>query len=410
MGMGLNITGRGIEAPDTEAVREAVAGVFSKAFTEDGQPPLDTDSSTPAGQLIDGLTAEVEAKNAELLFLASQLNPKVAEGRWQDALGYLYFIRRKRNEPTVVVCQVTGRNGTIVPYGAQARTADGVTLMCNRVATIEDGHAETTFRTADTGPTQVPAGAVTQIVTTVPGWDTITNAEAGVTGRDIETRADFEARRAGSVSANAQGSVGALYGALYDINGQAGVLDVKVLENLGREPQEQFGVTVPGHGVTICIFGGEDKDIAKVIYEKKDAGCDTGGNAVITHVAEDFYDATYQYRILRPQPVGFWVKVEIKRSEALTPTVIAKIKEAVLSDFLGENDHTGQPRLGLASDAYASRFYHAIAAVSDVQNLLRVRVALGDDPQEGDWREMLTIRGDQEPVMAGDQVIVEAVA
>lgn len=407
--MGITITDRGIEAPDTQAIREEAAEVFQKAFNEEGQPPLDTDSSTPAGQLIDGLAAEIEAKNAEMLFLASQFNPKVAEGRWQDALGYLYFIRRKRNEPTVVVCQVTGLNGTVVPYGAQVRNDDGVVLMCNKAVTIEGSQAETTFRTSDTGPTPIPANSIHQIVTTVAGWDTVANKEAGVTGRDIETRADFEARRYGSVAANAHGSVGALYGALYDINGQAGVLDVKVLENMGQAPQTQFGVEVPGHGVTICIFGGTDAEIAKVIYEKKDAGCATGGNTEICHVAEDFYNATYFYRILRPEPVGFWVRVEVKKSEALTPTVIAKIKEAVLSDFLGENDHTGQPRLGLASDAYASRFYHAIAAVSDVQNLLRVRLALGDSPQEADFQDYLTIRGDQEPVMTGEQVIVVGV-
>jgi hypothetical protein len=245
---------------------------------------------------------------------------------------------------------------------------------------------------------------VNSIVTTVPGWDSIDNQEAGVRGRHLETRSDFEDRRYASVAVNAHGAAAALYGALHNIGGEGGVLDVKVLENNGPDPVEQYGVTVPGHGVTICIFGGEEEDIARAIYEKKDGGCDTGGNAIVTHIAQDYGGAVYAYKILRPDTVNFWVRVTLGPGSPLTPALAAAIKEAVYRDFLGENSHTRQPRLSLASTVYASRFAHAVTALEQVRNLLSVDIALGDNPQADDYSPMVNIRGDQEPVMTLENI------
>ena len=397
----------GLTAPDTDQIRQEVVQDWTEAFFQEDLPALNTEPSSPAGQLIDAEVAEIEAKNADTLYLVNQFNPKVAEGRFQDALGQIYFLTRKKDEPTVVVCQVTGLNGTVIPYGALVRNGDGYILMCNRSITIgQEGRTETTFRVSETGPISIPAGSVNTIVTTTPGWDTVANQEAGVTGRNLETRADFEARRYASVAANSHGSVGALYGSLHNISGYNGVLDVQVLENVGPFPVIKYGVEVPGHGVTICIFGGSDEEIAQIIYEKKDAGCDTGGNTDITYTAADYHGAVYNYKILRPETINFWIKVRLGAAESVTPAVIAAIKKAVYADFLGENEHTQAPRLGLAQSVYASRFYHAITAIPEVKNLLEVTIALADAPEDSDYTDFIEIRGDQEPVMTEDNVIV----
>ncbi|MCC8190132.1 MAG: baseplate J/gp47 family protein [Planctomycetes bacterium] len=397
----------GLRAPDTAEIRQAVAAAWVAAFHRDGEPELDTDSTTPAGQLIDALTAEIEAKNADTLFLANQFNPRVAEGRWQDALGYIYFINRHRNEPTVVTCQLTGLAGTVIPYGALVRDDDGTTLVCNRSVTIgDDGRAETTFRTANTGPIDVPAGSVNTIVTVTPGWDTIANEAAGVVGRDLETRADFEARRSASVAKNGHGTVGSIYGTIYDISGTGGVLDVKVLENIGPFPKIEYGVEVHGHGITVCIYGGQDADIARALYAKKDAGCDTGGNTEYHFTATDANGAAYTYRWLRPTTVNFWVRVVLGNAVTVTEPIREAVKRAVYQEFLGENEHTLSPRVGLASTVYASRFYHAITAVDGVSSLREVTIALSDAPTDADFADVVVINGDQEPVISFDNIAI----
>ena len=202
----------GLVAPETADIREAVQQDWQAAFADtSGSPQLDVESATPAGQLIAAETAEIAAKNTELLWLANQFNPRVAEGRFQDALGYIYFLTRKIAEPTVVTCQLTGLRGTQIPYGAIAQNTDGYQLICNAPVVIGDnGTAETTFRLAETGPIQIAAGTVTKIVTVIAGWDTINNEAAGATGRDVESRNEFEGRRYNSVAANAHGTVASL--------------------------------------------------------------------------------------------------------------------------------------------------------------------------------------------------------
>ena len=395
----------GLTAPDTGDIRQGVAEDWTLAFADPDLPPLDTEPPTPAGQLIDAETAEIEAMNAAVLFLANMFNPKVSEGRWQEALGYIYFLNRKLDEPTVVTCQLTGLNGTVIPYGALAQSADGYTLICNRSVTIgPSGAAEATFRCAETGPIPFAPHSVTAIVTVIPGWDTVDNAAAGAAGRDLETRAEFEARRYASVAANAHGSTAALYGAVANITG---VLDCQVLENIGPNPALKYGVTVPGHGVTVCVYGGEDAAIAEAIYRKKDNGADTGGNTEITYAAADYHNAIYQYKILRPVTVNFWIRVKLGPGTFYTPAVSEALKQTLFDDFYGLSRETGNPRVGLAQTVYASRFYCPAMSVPGVKNILEIQVALGvSAPEDSAFSDVVIISGDQEPVTSLANILV----
>ena len=395
----------GLYAPDTAVIREGVAEDWRQAFFDPDLPPLDTEPTTPAGQLIDAEVAEIEAKNAEMLYLSNQFNPKVADGRWQDALGYIYFLTRKLEEPTVVTCQLRGLMGTVIPYGALVQSVSGHTLICNRSVSIGTGGvAETTFRVSDNGPVEIPAHSVTSIVTVIPGWDTVGNIAAGAVGRDMETRAEFETRRYASVAANAHGSTGAILGTIANL---PGVLDVQVLENIGPDPVVKYGVTVPGHGVTVCVYGGEDADIARAIYLKKDNGCDTGGNTSITYVAEDYHNAVYDYLIMRPTTINFWIRITLGTGASLTEASAAALKLALFQDFYGLNEQSGNARIGLASTVYAARFYCPALAVEGSNNIQSIDIALKQTaPASGAYADVVTIRGDQEPTMALDNITI----
>lgn len=392
----------GLVAPETEDIRNSVAAEWVEAFAREGEVDLDTSPSTPAGQLIDAEVAEIEAKNTALVYLANQFNPRASDGVWQDALGYIYFLERKLDEPTVVTCQVTGLRGTTIPYGALAKSSDGYDLICSRSVVIgDDGAGETTFRVAMSGPIDIVPRSVNQIVTVVPGWDTINNAHAGVRGRDLETRSEFEARRAASVAANAHGSVGAIYGTIANIRG---VLDVEILENIGPTPVTKYGVVVPAHGITICVYGGEDAEIAEAIYRKKDNGCDTGGNLDVHYVdTETPGNPSYTYKILRPAPTTFRIRVTLGTDTALTESQRSGLRNNLLDDFYGNNATTGNPRVGMASKVYASRFYCPALSSDGVKSVHKVEIALGDSVTPA-FTDVIEIRGDQEPTLVVQHV------
>jgi len=392
----------GISVDDISTVRETVRAEWVAAFQKDGQPVLDTQPETPAGQLIDSQTAHIAEKDNELLFLANQFNPLTAEGIWQDALGKIYFLTRKQQQPSVAQCTVTGLEGTVIPIGAQIKSSSDQTVwMCASTVTIPaTGSTTANFVCAQTGPIAAAVGTLTNIVTIVPGWDAVTNLAAATVGRDLETQMEFEQRRYASVAANARGSVGAIYGTIANIQG---VIDCVVLENTSSADVVQWGVTIPGHSIFVSVVGGADADIAQALYSKKDAGCGTAGNTTVTYQDDTLPgQPVFSYLIERPEPLSFGIKVEIRMTSVTPSNIVQLVKDAVLADFSGNGPH-GNLRVGMAQTVYASRFYCAVieAGATSLESIQICAPAAGLA-----WGDNVTVNADQSPVLDADDIIV----
>ena len=339
--MALTFNDTGIYADEVSVIRANVAQDWKNAFATDPElPELDTNAETPAGQLIDGITALASEKDNEILFVSNQFNPKNAVGAWQDALAAIYFLRRKIALPTYVTCQASGAYGTVIPYGAIVQDTNGYTYMNTQVATINaSGQATLYVRCTELGAVEAASGTVTRIITTVPGWDSVTNAAAGVTGRAVESQAAFESRRVQSVAKNAHGSVASLFGAIADIND---VIALLILENTTNQDIVKSGVTIAGHSVYISVYGGDNRDIARAIYNKLDAGCGTNGNTLVTYnpssdEPDNQPDMSYSYYIERPTTVSMGIVVTV--ADKQTTTLTNAIKQAVVENFNGNSGY-----------------------------------------------------------------------
>ena len=260
----------GVVVPTTRKVREDLARAVQDAMPAAANgDPVNVDSTSPLGQIVDLMTAEIEAKNSEVAFLANQYNPDIAHGIFLDALANLYGLQRKVSEPTVVVCTCTGLRGTVIPYGSIVEDANGNKLRHIVVAGAaigDTGKMETTFATVEHGPIEIGAETVTKIVTVIAGWDTVNNAAAGATGRDIEPDGELRNRIKESYAMNANGTVSNIQANLSQLDG---VLDCIVLENYTNLKQTQYALELEPHSIAVCIVGGEDADIARVIFERK---------------------------------------------------------------------------------------------------------------------------------------------
>lgn len=396
----------GLSAQEVSEVRENVRADWVAAFQKDGAPPLDTDPETPAGQLIDSQTAAIVDKDSEILFLANQFNPLTSQGIWQDALGAIYFLKRKIQESSVAICTIMGLSGTVIPAGALIRSeVDNSQWACTVETTIPAGGTTTVpFAAVETGALEAGANTLTQIVTVIPGWDSVTNGTAAAVGRVVETQAEFETRRYASVAKNARGSLLAIYGAIADI---PGVLDCVVLENVTNFPVVKWGVTIPGHSVWIAVVGGDDASIAEQIYRKKDAGCGTAGNTTVSYEDTGLPGApTYEYTIERPTPLPFGVRVTIRETSATPAEIEQQVKNAILEDFEGRGPH-GNLRVGMAQVVYASRFYCAAitAGATSLENIEICAPVSG-----GAWGDSVTINADQSPVLDAADITVTLVS
>lgn len=387
----------GMMVDDTADVRQAIVDDWNEVFSDE-DAVLNTESSTPAGQIIDSQAVLVTAKDTELLNLMNQFNPKTASGVFQDALGSIYFLTRKTAQSTVVTCQLTGLQGTAIPKGLIVQNSDGYRLTSLGAVVIgADGTAEVEFACTETGAIPIPAHSVTKIVSAIAGLDTIDNVSAGVLGNDVEPRAVFELRRALSVAKNSHGSRLSLQGSISAIEG---VLDCLVLENREDTSATIQGVTLISHSVAICVYGGSDNDIAETIYNKIDAGCGTNGSTTVTYVSSD--GVPNNYKIVRPTPTPIYFEIKINKTSTTPATIVNDIKNAIINDFNGEDVNSGNVRRGMGQTIYASSFSVALIKTAGVTDLVEVEIGLTDSS----LGNVITLDADQEPTISASDINV----
>lgn len=390
----------GIILPSTEEIRADIGAKIQAAFqTKASDPVLNIEPSSPMGQVLDLLVAEIEAKNAEIIAIANMADPNTAQGRFLDALAALYGLKRKISEPTIVNCVCTGLKGTVIPYGAIAQDGEGNQFRCVSLGgarILESGSVTADFAAIEHGALEISANSVTNIVTAVAGWDSVNNPTAGAVGRDEETDAELRNRMAQSYAYNATGYVEAIRANLANLDG---VIDCVVRENYTNDAVTIYGYSVAGHSIVVGIVGGDDDDIAEVIYRRKDAGCGTIGNYSVSYTdSENSDNVTYSYKIIRPTGGAFKIKVTAVAT-SISDTLIAAIKDALIADFLGGGSN---PRIGMCQTIYASRFYAVVQSVTTVPIRL-IEVALNS----GSFGQTVDIPITTEPTLSDSDITIE---
>ncbi len=86
------------------------------------------------------------------------------------------------------------------------------------------------FHAQNYGPIPAPENSLTEIVTPIPGWQTITNFVAGITGRDTETDAELRLRRANSLKVTGAATVESIQSRISQE--VPGVTSVSITENV----------------------------------------------------------------------------------------------------------------------------------------------------------------------------------
>lgn len=364
---GLVFTDRGWQAPSEQAVLTGVQADINEAFGGDLNPGL----STPQGQLATSFTAVIANFNASVINLFNMFDPAYAYGRAQDALARLYFLSRIASQPTTVAALCSGGEGVEIPAGSVAKAADGLLYTCTDGGFIgADGTVTLSFACNTYGPIACPAGTLNKISRAIPGWDTINNVADGVLGRDTESRAQFEERRAASVALNAVGSLNAVQGAVLAVTD---VLDAYVTENVTGSPVTIRGVSVAAHSIYVSASGGDDDEVAQAIWSKKAPGCNYNGNTTVA--VEDTngvyspplpsYDVSFE----RPDPLAILFAVVLQDNAQIPADAADQIAAVIALAFAGAD---GGTRARIGSTILASRYYGPVSALGEWAQVLSI--------------------------------------
>lgn len=323
-------TDTGFTSPEELAIYAGVIADFSAAFGGNINPGM----STPQGQLSTSFAAVIGAFNDLFVDFTNLVDPARSSGRMQDALARIYFLSRRGATPTVVEATVTGATGVILNVGSLARASDGTIYQSLSTVTIPPaGSTNVQFAALTNGPIACPAGSLNTIYRTVPGWDGISNAADGLPGRDEESPASLEERRALSVAGNATGILPAVRGSVL---GVTGVVDAYVTENNTGADVVVGTQTILAHSLYVAVQGGSDADVARAIWLKKPPGCDyTGDTTVVVeddnsgYVSPPTYDVSFQ----RADALAINFVVTIANRPDVPGNIAAQVRAAIEAYF-----------------------------------------------------------------------------
>jgi hypothetical protein len=396
-------TDEGVILPTDAAILSGAQSDIDTAFGGGVNPGL----STPQGQLASSEAAIVAEKNSEIAYIANQVDPQYAQGRFQDAIGRLYFMTRDPAVSTVVICTLGGISGTVIPAGALALDTSGNTYQLLDAVTIGSGGTVTSeWANLVTGPIPCATGTLTQIYQAISGWDTITNPGAGTLGNYVESSQAFELRRQNSVAANSHGTPDAIFAAVAAV---PGVLNCYVIDNPSGNTVNYGSTNYPlaAHSIYVAVLGGEAPAIAQAIWKFKDSGCSyqtaAGEGSLETVTVTD----TNGYSSPPPSyPVSFIVPGTAAVYFAVTLTTLpsglaALIQAAIIAQFNGENDNNPA---GIASLITASSYYAAVLSVLIGTGATLVSILVGLAPSPSGFDAQIGI--DQQPTLNASNITV----
>lgn len=406
-------TDAGVVLPQESAILAGVQTDINNAFGGGVNPTL----TTPQGQIASSTTAIIAEKNSEIAHIANQVDPRYATGRFQDAIGYFYFMTRKPSTSTVVTCTLTGPAGTI-PAGVFAQDTAGNTYVLMAPATIPSGGSVTgtIWNNIVTGP--IPCAANSMRVYQSAGFDTIVNPAPGVPGQNVESPSEFEARRQASVALNGRGTVQSIYANVFAV---AGVTNAFVIDNPTGSTVNSGSTNYPlaPHSIYVAVVGGDPQAVAQAIWNKKDVGASysawpsppsgptvPGDGTVVT---ETVIDTTYQYpqpsykvSFIEPASTPIFISVSIVNQPSLPANIATLIQNAIIAQFNGTN---GATPVTIASLILAASYYAAIASVGSNVLILDVTVGITASPTATSYQAGI----DQIPTISASDIVVTLV-
>ena len=190
----VEINGTGVSAMSLAEILAEVHARYRAKFGED----LSLSPQTPQAQIA-GITAGIAAEITEAIVEDVNANSvDHAGGVLLSQLGSLLGIEFVGATHSRVTATLTGVSGTGVPAGSRARTTAGAQFETLAPALLSPSGVDVDMQSIDEGPITAQAGTLNEIVTVVPGWETITNdldAAPGILGQtDQAYRLSYQAR------------------------------------------------------------------------------------------------------------------------------------------------------------------------------------------------------------------------
>lgn len=209
-----------------------------------------------------------ETKNhclSELAATVAGLLPSTSTGALLEEMVKFNGITKNYASKSTVILSVTANEaGSTIPDLALVATQTGIEFEISGPVVLAPYETKTNVSATavNAGAYAAPAGTITQILTPVYGWESVTNAADAIVGNAEETDPALRKRRWEAAQAVGLHHPSMIKKALRNL---PDVTEVAVEINNGTTINEN-GVP-PGH-VRAIVIGGDDQDIADTLFGK----------------------------------------------------------------------------------------------------------------------------------------------
>lgn len=289
----------------------------------------------------------------------SQYPSTAQENQLSNVVMYNGIERQDATNSTVTAI-ISGVAGTVIPVGSKASVAStGLVFETLSEVIIGGGGSITVnMQSVNAGSIEAASGTLTVIETPIFGWTSITNSLDATVGRGEETDAELRIRRELSTQALGQNLVDSLFGQLLNISG---VEDAVVISN-GTDAVVDG---IPAHQFLSAILGGDNDEIAQVIWNNTPQGILSFG--AITVAITDDQGFSQDIKFTRPSDVEIYFKIDITIDATEFPgTGSADIKAAVVA--------YGIANFKISDDVIRSEFY---TPINETPGILTVDLFIG---------------------------------
>jgi uncharacterized phage protein gp47/JayE len=290
-----------------------------------------------------------------------------AEGVSLENLVALNGVIRRPAISSTVTLQAGGVDGTSITAGSIVRDPNrtNITWIVTNTAVISGGSATLNASCTTTGPIAANTNTITEIVTPIAGWSSITNTQDATIGLLLETDDELRIRFNDMLTASGSATLGSIRTAITQV---FGVSEVSVYENFTNSVNE-FGVSP--HSIEAVVLGGDSDEIAQAIYDKRAAGIGTYSYNNNFGNALDHNNQVVPVFFSRPAVVESFIYVELISSVSSSVDLLNLIRTNLVS-------HGNSSRVG--ATVIRSRFIKELYKIPEVLNIRRLAISRTSQP------------------------------
>lgn len=300
--------------------RDVIVTELNNAYIGEFGSSFDVSPSSPDGQHI-GIMADLVYGcwlREEAAY--NQFIPSKVSNQGLDELVELNNVQRIIDQPTTVVCQLTGTGGTIVPAGSTVETIEGLQFTTNTTITLPD---ETTCTCTTLGALPINPNEVVVISegSEVVGWTGVDNSAEGITGIVRQTDPELRALRENRTISTGVHTTDAIRQAVASLNLEF----IYIVDNTED-------VTLPsgqvGNSIAVTVEGGNPQEIAQKIYDNMPAGIPTWGSE--TAQAFNSLGDSFDIDFSRPTDVNIEVNTNITIAAGSLSNTDELVQQAII--------------------------------------------------------------------------------